>query len=150
MIKGNDIIIFEDGVAVAASRSCDTQTDTEAREVSSPYSGKWRDYRDGRSGWSVNLSFLVGNLVDKLLHNGKRVHMVIGKRDENGVLTDDYVEGDALCTMAKMTGTRGNIAAGSWSFIGCGELKPAPYLLCDAEGTYLKDANGVQLTAPRY
>lgn len=150
MIKGNDIIIFENGVAVAASRSCETQTETEAREVSSPYSGKWRDYRDGRSGWSVNLSFLVGNLVDKLLHNGKRIHMIIGRRDENGELTDDYVEGDALCTLARVTGTRGNMAQGSWSFIGCGELIPAPYNLRDVFGTYLHDSNDVQLQAPRY
>ena len=150
MIKGNDIIIFENGVAVAASRSCDTQTETEAREVSSPYSGKWRDYRDGRSGWSVNLNFLVGNLVDKLLHNGKRIHMIIGRRDENGELTDDYVEGDALCTLARVTGTRGNMAQGSWNFIGCGELKPSPYNLRDVNGIFLRDVNGTQLRAPRY
>ena len=93
---------------------------------------------------------LVGNVVDNILHNGKRVHMVIGKHDENGLLTDDYVEGDALCTMAKCTATRGNMAAGSWSFIGCGELKPAPYFLRDVDGNYLRDVNGNQLRAPRY
>lgn len=145
MIKGNDIIIFENGVAVAASRSCDSQTETEAREVSSPYSGKWRDYRDGRSGWSVNLSFLVGNLVDKLLHNGKRIHMIIGRRDENGELTDDYVEGDALCTLARVTGTRGNMAQGSWNFIGCGPLLPYIMNMRDVNGVNLRTSDGEQL-----
>lgn len=145
MIKGNDIIIYEDGVAVLASRSCDVQTETEAREVSSPYSGKWRDYRDGRSGWAVNLNRLVGNVVDNILHNGKRVHMVIGKRDENGLLTDDYVEGDALCTMAKCTATRGNMAAGSWSFIGCGPLLPYIMNLRDVNGMNLRTSDGEQL-----
>lgn len=150
MILGNDIIIMEDGVAVAASRSCSPQTESEAREVSSPYSGKWRDYRCGRQGWALSLNFIVGNLVDSLLHSGKRVHLVIRARDAQGNLTNDYVEGDALCTLAKVDATRGSISQGSWNFLGCGELIPAPYNLRDVFGTYLHDSNDVQLQAPRY
>lgn len=148
MIKGNDILIYEDGVAVAASRSCEVMTSCGLKEISSPASGVYRDFRAGRKSWNVGLSFLVTDVTNRLLHVGDKVLLKIGVRDEDDDLTTDQIAGYAICTAAKVTATRGNLSQGSWSFQGCGVLAPSEYNLMDVNSLNLMDVNGTNLIAP--
>jgi uncharacterized protein YaiE (UPF0345 family) len=50
IILGNNIIIYENGVAIAAAKSCEIQVECDTLEVSSPDSSDWRDYIAGRKG----------------------------------------------------------------------------------------------------
>lgn len=145
IILGNNIIIYENGVAIAAAKSCEIQVECDALEVSSPDSSDWRDYIAGRKGWTVKINSLVSNVMEKLKHPGAKVRLTMGVRDANNELTADRLTGYALCRQAIVTGTVGNLAQGSWSFLGKGELDRVMLNLRDSLQRDLKDSNGNQL-----
>ena len=62
VIKGNDLILSLDGVAIAAAKSCDIKIDTDAQEVANATSGQWRKYMLGRSGWNITSGGLLTSL----------------------------------------------------------------------------------------
>ena len=59
MLKGNDLIIKLNGVAIAAARSCSLDVRTQAIPVSSPQDGNWQHYKGGKSSWVVRVNCLV-------------------------------------------------------------------------------------------
>ena len=123
-INGNLIIVKIDGTAVAGSRSCEVQTDSELIEISSPNDGLWSHYLVGRKKWSLAVSYLLGTTsdFDKLLLTGTACSISFTDRSGNVLL-----EGDALIGTVKNTATRGNLAQGSFQFIGNGVLAaPTP------------------------
>ena len=63
-IKGNDLILLLDGVAIAAAKSCDIKIDTDAQEVANETSGQWRKYMLGRSGWNITSGGLLTSLTN--------------------------------------------------------------------------------------
>ena len=198
IIHGRNLIIKADGTAIAAARSCDVTITSESIEISTPLSGKYKEYIAGRLGWNVTTNQLVTNAVENLKMAGKIVTLtfyvkkdalpfarftvgitvqplfvpdpesIVYASDENrffaykypnsyyenwptrdiynnqqmgnlyvlsnayyewseGVLVaaaNDYqLSGQALCTQAKITGTVGNLAQGSFSFQGSGPLE---------------------------
>lgn len=118
MIKGTDFILLVEGVAIAGGRSCELQTDSELREMSSPYSTEYREFRPGWSSWSVAAGHLV--MGSKVMES--HVEMV-GKEVEISVVCEgERLTGKAICTNWVVTGQRGALAQGSFSFLGAGEL----------------------------
>lgn len=121
MKKGNDLIIMYGGVAIAAAKSCTVQTDCQTKEVGMSGTGAWERYISGRKRWEVSVSYLVGDetaIKDLIAKTGKTVELKWKMRDEE----TDTMGGKAIVTACKISGTRGNLVQGSFTFKGTGEL----------------------------
>jgi hypothetical protein len=90
---------------------------------------------------------LVTNVREILIHCGSRVRLTAGVRDVDNTLTADRLTGYALCTEAVVTGTEGNLAQGSWNFIGCGPLERLTEYLRDSDQKNLRDVELKDLRA---
>ena len=66
ILHGKNLIIKNDGVAVAAAKSCTIEVQAEDIEVSSPLTGQWKKYIAGRKSWKVDVSGLVMVDTDSL------------------------------------------------------------------------------------
>lgn len=125
LLHGNDIFISIDGstTAYALTRSNEIQSEADKTEVSSPATEDWKEYLPGRKGWSFTVAWLLasGQDVLNLLKVGTTVTVKIMSRWDS---TTVLLEGQAICTMCKGTFTRGNLAQGSFQFVGNGELAP--------------------------
>lgn len=122
MLKGNDLIVQVDGVAIASAKSCDIDTSCDVIEVSSPTSGTAREFIPGRSEWSVSCSFLLTGFKARL-KAGTVVTLTIGSvTSGTRTLSSDKVSGSAIVRQAKVNGTRGKLCQGSWVFQGSGAL----------------------------
>ena len=198
VLKGKDLIIMADGVALAAAKSCDIEVNCDAIPVSSPTSGDWEDSIPGRKSWMVTTNHLVMSAASMLLKVSRivtlrmkvadgdaipfdgyvsnvtithqsyvptssskyywdttRKKFVISNGDPlntkyylswlggyeymnpemrlfsysgdyltvaNGELVKDILEGSAICKIAKVTATVGNLSQGSFSWLGKGAL----------------------------
>lgn len=118
MIKGNDIVILKDGVAIGAARSCDVQVGTGTNEVSTISTGNWREWLVGRKDWTINVSMLVTNVATLLTQAGTTFTLAVVNRNN----ASDRVSGQAILTQARLTATRGTLAQGAWTFVGTGEF----------------------------
>lgn len=145
ILLGKDLIIYENGIAIAAAKSCEVQTDCDVIEKSSPEISEWRDFDVGRKGWTVKVNCLVSNVMERLKHTGLKVRLTMGVRDQNNELTADRLTGYAICRQALVSGSVGNLAQGSWSFLGCGALGRVMVNLRDSEQRDMKDKDGNQL-----
>lgn len=123
--NGNNIIVqVRNGsswVAVAATKSDELQAEADMIEKASATQQSWKEYIPGRKGWSLNVNWLVSQVADiqKVLQVGTRVQLQIGARSYS---SSTGVTGYAYVKTCKVTMTRGNIATGSFSFIGDGAL----------------------------
>lgn len=121
--NGNNIIVLVSNgsswEAVAATKSDEIQAEADMIEKASATQQSWKEYIAGRKGWSLNVTWLVEavNDVENVLKVGTRVQLRICSRSNTVYLT-----GYAYVKTCKVTATRGNIATGSFSFIGDGEL----------------------------
>ena len=120
-ILGNNILIFRDGTAIAGTVSNEVQAAADMIEKSSPTSGDWKEYLSGRKEWSVNVSFLVLENLDvrDLLTVGTTYTLKFRGRDS---ADNTGVTGQAILKVCKITATIGNIAQGSFQFVGNGAL----------------------------
>lgn len=118
MLKGNDLIIKLDGTAIAAARSCSLDVRTQSIPVSSPQDGDWQHYRAGVSSWVVRVNCLVTGIQGMVLRRRQTYTLRMVVRS----LASDFVQGTAICTAINITGTRGNMAQGSFEFVGSGAL----------------------------
>lgn len=123
--NGNNIIVQtysgSSWVAIAATKSDELQAEADMIEKASATQQSWKEYIPGRKGWSLNVSWLVTDVDDiqKVLQVGTRVQLRIGSRSNPAWYN---VTGYAYVKTCKVTMTRGNIATGSFSFIGDGAL----------------------------
>lgn len=123
-INGNAILIKMNGTAIAATKSCEVQTDTEFIEISDPDDGEWVHVLKGRRKWSLTVNYLLGTESDftKVLLNGSSCSIIFTDRSGNVLLT-----GSAYVGTVRHTATIGNLAQGSFQFVGNGELaEPEP------------------------
>lgn len=118
-MKGNDLIITA-GSVIYASKTCDVATDVDTKETASPTSATWRTYLAGRKGWTVSVGYLVADnkWSDDLLHVGQTVTLQFKNRGDSTA----SMSGTAIVTQCRVTATRGNLAQGSFTFLGTGEL----------------------------
>ena len=145
IIHGRNILIYQDGVAIAAAKSCEIHVGCEKLEVASPDIGDWADYIAGRKNWSVRLNRLVMSMTEHLLNAGNRVRLTFGVVDKRKELGGDRLTGYALCDDATVTANTGNLSTGSFVFTGCGGLERVMVNLRDSNQNDMKDDNGNQL-----
>ena len=120
-VLGNNIIVYMNGQAIAGTKSDEIQVESETIEVASETDQDWVHRIAGRKSWSLNVGWLVlaNQDVRKVLLVDSVVTIKIkgrGESDSNGVT------GAAIMKTAKITATRGNLAQGSFAFIGNGPL----------------------------
>ena len=91
VIKGKDLIIMADGVALAAAKSCDIEVNCEAIPVSSPTSGDWEDSIPGRKSWKVTTNHLLMSAASMLLKVSQIVTLRMKVADGDALPFDGYV-----------------------------------------------------------
>lgn len=122
------MIISLDGTAIAAAKSCEIEVSAEKEKITAPNdstNGEWECHRTGRKSWQVTVGTLLiaastssTAMTSALLCVGNSYTLTC----EIDGYSSDYVSGTASCTRCRITGTRGNLCAGSFVFEGNGEL----------------------------
>ena len=120
-VLGNNIIVLMNGQAIAGTKSDELSVDSETIEIASATDQEWTHYISGRKSWSLTVGWLVlaNTDVRKVLLAGSVVTIKIkgrGDTDANGL------SGSAIISKAKITAIRGNLATGSFAFVGNGPL----------------------------
>lgn len=120
-VLGNNIIVLMGGVAIAGTKSDELQVDCKTIEIASASDQGWEHCISGRKSWSLTVSWLVlaNTDVRKALQVGNAVTIKIkgrGESDANGL------SGSAILRTCKVTAIRGNLATGSFAFVGNGPL----------------------------
>lgn len=145
IIHGRNILIYQDGVAIAAAKSCEIHVACEKIPIASPDTGDWEDNIAGRKNWTVRMNRLVTSVTNHLMNVGSRVRLTFGVVDNNLHLGADRLTGYAICDDATVTGNVGNLSAGSFVFDGCGGLERVIVNLRDSQQLNLRDVNEKQL-----
>lgn len=146
-IKGNDLLISLDGVAIAGAKECVIEVDNDFREVSSPSSGKFRTYKPDRKGWSVRVNSLVPDndkVCSRLLKVGNLYELSAYVRNNAEF---DRLTGYAYLQHADAQGSRGGLVTGSWVFLGNGAFT-MPVVLADVNNVPFETSDGDILVVP--
>ena len=140
ILFGRDIKIYQDGVAIAAAKSCEISMSVDTHEVATLSDVDWRRYKAERSEWTVSVSTLVTEFYTRF-NLGQKVTLTMAVCDTNG-MTDDWLIGTAWLQKSEISAQLGNLVQGSFAFQGIGVLQPynLPY---DAEIEYL-ESTGTQ------
>ena len=120
-VLGNNIIVYMNGQAIAGTKSDELQVDSETIEIASATDQAWTHSISGRKSWSLTVGWLVlaNQDVRKLLLAGSVVTIKIKGR---GASDSSGLQGAAILKTVKITATRGNLAQGSFAFVGNGPL----------------------------
>ena len=118
---GNNILVLMGGTAIAGTKSNEIQVDCETIEIASSTDQEWAHYLAGRKSWSLTVSWLLlaNTDVRKALQVGSSVTIKFkgrGATDANGL------SGSAIIRTCKISAVKGNIATGSFQFVGNGAL----------------------------
>lgn len=142
-LQGNNLIIYVDGVAVAAAKSCTVTM--EVGSIDTAGSGRTKASMPTVKEWSVKTSVLVTSLNGHFALSGK-VRLSVAVVD-GGEITTDRMTGEAIVTNANVSAAVGNLVQGSYSFKGTGALERPRVRLRDNQGTPLNDSQGTHLYA---
>lgn len=142
-LQGNNLIIYVDGVAVAAAKSCTVTMEVGSIETAG--SGRTKASMPTVKDWSVKTSVLVTSLNGHFALSGK-VRLSVAVVD-NGEATTDRMTGEAIVTNANVSAAVGNLVTGNFSFKGTGALERPRVRLRDNQGTPLNDSQGTHLYA---
>ena len=109
------------GQAIAGTKSDEIQVDCETIEIASATDQDWVHVLAGRKSWSLNVGWLVlaNQDVRKVLLAGSVVTIKIKARGESD---SSGLQGAAILKTVKITAVRGNLANGSFAFVGNGPL----------------------------
>lgn len=116
IIHGRQLIVKQNGTAIAVQKSCDIDVRCAGIPVSSPMQGQWENNIAGRKSWSMTCNTLVTSIASNVDMVGQTVTISCG-------VDDDIVSGTALIIGWKVTGTIGNLAQAVASFLGSGPLE---------------------------
>ena len=122
MLKGHNIIIKFNGVAIAALKSVEINVSCKTDEVSDPTQGEWKKYLAGRKDWSVSATWLVATaaaMKTNILTVGQTYTLLFG--DTTGA-TLNYLSGTAICTEATASSNVNDLVKGSFRFKGSGAI----------------------------
>ena len=142
-LQGNNLIIYVDGVAVAAAKSCTVTMEVGSIETAG--SGRTKASMPTVKDWSVKTSVLVTSLNGHFALNGK-VRLSVAVVD-GGEITTDRMTGEAIVTSANVSAAVGNLVQGNFSFKGTGALERPRVRLRDNQSTPLNDNQGNHLYA---
>jgi len=115
IIHGRQLIVKQNGTAIAVQKSCDIDVRNAPIPVSSPSQGQWENNIAGRNSWTMTCNTLVTAIASNVSMVGQTVTISCG-------VGDDTVSGTALITGWKVTGTIGNLAQAVATFLGSGPL----------------------------
>ena len=120
-VLGNNIIVLMGGTAIAGTKSDELKVDCETIEIASATDQGWVHYLAGRKSWSLNVGWLLlaNTDVRKALQVGTSVTIKFKGR---GATDASGLSGSAIIKTCKITAVRGNIAQGSFAFVGNGPL----------------------------
>ena len=121
-MNGNYILLYLDGVAIAAVKSNTIKSKCDAIETASPSTGEWKTYIAGRKDWQMTTSYLVvaDTGVRDLLKVGTTYTIKVKGRNSADATG---VHGTAILSACDITATRGNLVQGSFQFTGNGALE---------------------------
>ena len=108
--QGKDILIILDGMAVAMAKSCEWSEQVELQEVASATQGENREYVPSHRIWTATSGQLVTAIRNLVLNAGAECQVAIIER---GGVAEQL---PAIIKSFKTTGTRGNLATGSFVF----------------------------------
>ena len=124
-MNGKDLIILLGSTAIAASKSCEINTQADTEELaslgSSDANNSWRRLKATQKSWSVTVNTLVSSAssaATELLRVGTTYNLKM--RDSSS--STNRLSGNAICTRCKVTATVGNLVTGSFVFEGNGPL----------------------------
>ena len=120
-VLGNNIIVLMGGTAIAGTKSDELKVDCETIEIASATDQGWVHSLAGRKSWSLNVGWLLlaNTDVRKALQVGTSVTIKFKGR---GATDASGLSGSAIIKTCKITAVRGNIAQGSFAFVGNGPL----------------------------
>ena len=120
-VLGNNIIVLMGGTAIAGTKSDELKVDCKTIEIASAADQGWAHYLAGRKSWSLNVGWilLANTDVRKALQVGTSVTIKFKGR---GATDASGLSGSAIIKTCKITAVRGNIAQGSFAFVGNGPL----------------------------
>ena len=140
MIKqGRDLLVYADGVVVAAAKSCSLSMEADTLETAGVDAGA-RSYMSGHKDWSVKVGNLVTSVQGHFAPIGAMLRLSMVICDELGNPTSDRLTGEAFVTV-------GHLVQGSFSFKGSGVLERPRVRLYDSNHTPLNDSDGNHLYA---
>lgn len=143
--NGYDLLIYVDGVAVAAAKTCRISMSADMIEASSPENGQYKTFLPGMIEWSVSTTSLVVTVHDKFEKIGNEVRLSFVMRDHFNNLSGDRMTGQAIVEKYEVTGAVRSLCTGSFVFRGSGEFKRNMLELRDSEQNNLLDDDGNQL-----
>ena len=96
IIHGRNLLIYADGVAVAAARSCRITMDFDTIEMAGVESGQYKYYVTAMSSWSIQVDKLESNERSIFEEVGTMVSLSIVVRDEYVILMGDRMQGEGF------------------------------------------------------
>lgn len=120
-VLGNNILVYMNGTAIAGTKSDELHVDSDTIPVASETDQDWEHAIAGRKKWGLNVGWLVlaNTDVRKVLLAGSAVTIKIKGR---GAADSSGVTGSAILKTCKISAVRGNLATGSFAFVGNGPL----------------------------
>ena len=118
-VLGNNVIVYMNGTAIAGTKSDELQVESDTISVASATDQAWEHVIAGRKKWSLTVGWLVlaNDDVRKVLLAGSAVTIKIKGR---GAADSSGVTGSAILKTCKISAVRGNLATGSFAFVGNG------------------------------
>lgn len=115
VLSQNDVV-----VASTAIRSQDIKTSCGTIEKASATQQDWEEHISGRKRWSLTASYLLltAPKIKDLLMVGQTFDVTVQKVNDN----TNKVSGTAILTEVAHSAAVGNLAKGSFSFMGTGPL----------------------------
>jgi hypothetical protein len=147
MIHGRNLIIYADGVAIAAAKSCTVSMSIGDIEAASDIDGNAKTFLPTQKEWTVRCNTLVTSLTGHFANIGDTIRLSMAVCDWEKNPTTDRMTGDAIVTSASITASVGNLVTGSFSFKGTGALERPRVRLRDNQGTPLSDSQSTDLYA---
>ena len=122
ILFGRDIKIFQDGVAIAAAKSCEISVNVDTHDVLTPADTEWQRLKAERYEWTVQVSTLVTEFRTRFAL-GQIITLTMAVCDSNG-MTADRLTGTAYLKKSEITAQLGNLVQGGFTFQGVGSLTP--------------------------
>ncbi len=122
MIHGRNLIVKVGGTAIAGAKSCEIIIKGDQIETASPTTGEWRDFIAGRKEWSVTCGHLIPASDTPLRSRAQMVNTTVTITVTSGI-SGDTLTGTAIVKEWQASGTVGNLAQGTFRFLGSGALQ---------------------------
>ena len=117
ILKGRNLIISVNSTALAGAKTCEIDVTCDTIPASSSTNGQWKHVLSGRKSWSISTGHLVS--VGTFPTEVEMVATKVTIRVSDGTV---QMQGAAIVKTWKSTGTVGNLAQGSFQFVGDGPL----------------------------